>query len=237
MKKILNHLATDWYKYLLELIVITAGVLGAFSLNSWNEERKFEKERIQYLKNLKSEFQSNHESLENYILRHRSISHMLGRLTRIMKPKPSIVDELTFDSLIYNMALMPNYVPQTSISGSPFLEQMNEDKLKELLTKWSYNMGNYRYSSKIIYDLYYTSIYPFLNKHYQLKNMRGSALFSIKKRSEFPINQEKILSSSSFENDVLMKELNANSVLLHAEMAYKDEENIMIYLDSVLEFK
>ena len=40
MKKILKHLGTDWYKYLLELIVITAGVLGAFALNSWNEENK-----------------------------------------------------------------------------------------------------------------------------------------------------------------------------------------------------
>ena len=40
MKKILNHLTTDWYKYLLELIVITAGVLGAFALNNWNEGTK-----------------------------------------------------------------------------------------------------------------------------------------------------------------------------------------------------
>ena len=42
MKRILNHLATDWYKYLLELIVITAGVLGAFALNSWKEQKDFE---------------------------------------------------------------------------------------------------------------------------------------------------------------------------------------------------
>jgi len=59
MKKILNHLATDWYKYLLELIVITAGVLGAFALNAWKEEKKqqvFEQEVLnQILVNLKED--------------------------------------------------------------------------------------------------------------------------------------------------------------------------------------
>lgn len=59
MKKILNHLTTDWYKYLLELIVITAGVLGAFALNAWKEERKqgiFEQEVLnQILVNLKED--------------------------------------------------------------------------------------------------------------------------------------------------------------------------------------
>lgn len=40
MKKILNHVRTDWYKYVLELIVITAGILGAFALNNWNEGSK-----------------------------------------------------------------------------------------------------------------------------------------------------------------------------------------------------
>ena len=43
MRKILNHLKSDWYKYALELIVITAGILGAFALNNWNESKQEEK--------------------------------------------------------------------------------------------------------------------------------------------------------------------------------------------------
>jgi len=52
MKKILNHLRSDWYKYALELIVITAGILGAFALNNWNESRSIKIKEVNMLQEL-----------------------------------------------------------------------------------------------------------------------------------------------------------------------------------------
>ena len=40
MKKIINHLKEEWYKYGLETLVVVVGILVAFSLNNWNESRK-----------------------------------------------------------------------------------------------------------------------------------------------------------------------------------------------------
>lgn len=53
--KILKHLKTDWFRYGFETLAVVVGILVAFALDNWNEERKQDLLEIEYLNGLKSD--------------------------------------------------------------------------------------------------------------------------------------------------------------------------------------
>jgi len=67
MKKIIIHLKENWIRHGFETLVVTIGILGAFTLNNWNENRK-SKEFEQKLKlELYNSIQSDLPNLERGI--------------------------------------------------------------------------------------------------------------------------------------------------------------------------
>lgn len=54
VRRILNHLKSKWYKYVLEIIVIIVGILIAYNLEQWSDTRKSKKKEIEILKEFKS---------------------------------------------------------------------------------------------------------------------------------------------------------------------------------------
>ena len=73
MGKIFQHLKSDWYKYAIELIVITFGILGAYGLNSWNEGRKDKASKEYYLGKLLSSLERDSLQLESNIDRNEGV--------------------------------------------------------------------------------------------------------------------------------------------------------------------
>jgi hypothetical protein len=66
MKKIIETLKHKWPEFLLEILVIVIGILGAYTLNNWNEHRKDKVVETKALHDLLQEFKTNKTILDTH---------------------------------------------------------------------------------------------------------------------------------------------------------------------------
>lgn len=189
MKRIVQTLKQKWPEYLLEVIVIVLGVLGAFSLNNWNESRKDRKREVAILQQLKTEFRSNLNQLDERIeIRMKMLDSSVDLLEFIDQPSERNKDSVnariawtipytTFDPIVNDLAS----------SGS--LRIIRSDTLKQLLSFWTSEIIQVT-EGETNWTKYRNEVYvPFLIKHYQLRTMRDQAMQTNLLRS-FLIDQE-----------------------------------------------
>ncbi len=203
---------SKYFKYAVgEIVLVMIGILLALQVNNWNENRKLRSSEQAYFENLKEEVLKNDIALKLKIEQYKDIDQSLITLADLMRPDPSPIDRDRLDSLVLSMTFMPVYNPVKTFINSDNLENINNATLKELIASWNFELERYTYDTKIIYDLYYNAIYPFLEENYQLKTSERKR--PSQSASEFPINQTQLLASPVFENQVTMKSVNHKNAL------------------------
>ena len=77
MNKVASTIKKQWPEYVLEVLVITIGIIGAFTLNRWNDRVELRKQERQIIYQLKSDLESNLNDLQGdfTILRQGLLSH------------------------------------------------------------------------------------------------------------------------------------------------------------------
>jgi len=138
MKKILETLKLKWAEYLLETIVIVIGILGAFALNNWNEDRNDRKKEYILLQQMKADFETNQQLIEEGLEEQKYYTIIL-QLTlnhtgpEVDMPEPAVLDSI--DNLDYT-TLELVYGTVNLILTTDQMDFLKSDVLKTLLSSF-----------------------------------------------------------------------------------------------------
>lgn len=85
LRTIINHLKSQWYKYIIEVVVVILGILIAYNLEQWSDTRNNQKREIEILKEFKgaliadlAEMQGNISMHEYSIRSSKIILHVIN---------------------------------------------------------------------------------------------------------------------------------------------------------------
>ena len=85
MKKIIEHRNNEWYKYLLEILVVIVGVLIAFSLSNWNEGQKNKALEQSYYCKLLEDINQNADQIREHIRENESRVSNSNKLIQLLQ--------------------------------------------------------------------------------------------------------------------------------------------------------
>lgn len=171
MKTILETLKRKWSEYLLEMLVITFGILGAFALNNWNEQRKeLEQEQV-VLKQLKEDYKANLAQLENKIeMRRELMAQSIYFLEMASNPITISADSLSIRFATFFMD--PTFDPiDNDVVFSGNIKLIRNASLKRFLSHWTSDINAYIESEQIQHDHYISEIIPFMQQVGIMRNV------------------------------------------------------------------
>jgi hypothetical protein len=152
MKHLITHLKAEWYKYLLEIIVITVGILGAFILNSWNEQRKQQAIELEILEGCKAELETDLVDINLNIRLHGNAIRSINQILNTIDADLPYQDSLAYD---FGYAMIYTYfVHSTSafeVMKSQGIDIITNEKIRNDIIKL-YD-ANYNFFIKIEEDL------------------------------------------------------------------------------------
>lgn len=152
MKRILTTLAQKWPEYLLEMIVITAGILGAFLLNHWainigNEgkiEQAYEQlltelnhdrsqlqysrdrrlDRINYLNQIKSNAPRDLDSLYRHLTTYWNFNPIISKYESLQQTGDlSLIEDDLLGKIVFNYERIYDYFQEWSDYQEKFINR------------------------------------------------------------------------------------------------------------------
>ena len=198
---------SKYLKYAIgEIILVVIGILIALQINNWNQERLTTREEYKALKNLKEDFNKNHEILTEVMKESTiGISSCLEMLKFTgSKQKPR--NEHIFDSILNKIFISPAFKPINGtldeLINSGKLNIISNENLRKQLSTWHPHIEfvKERYDETNQNEKY-TNEFMIANGSWlnadQLTTVNRTVKFP---KSGFSVNNSDLLNKLEFEN-------------------------------------
>lgn len=124
-----------------EMLLVIAGILLAFQIDNWGDQKKQQKTEIGYLIALKSEFIQNQSIAEESIENYANMLTATGEVLKYTGSKHTLISEKETSTLLASsMMNTTKYVPSPGILqdliNSGNLSQIGSSDLRKLLSEW-----------------------------------------------------------------------------------------------------
>jgi hypothetical protein len=174
MKKILETLKNKWAEYLLEILVIMIGILGAYQLDEWREKQRDKIESDRLLENIKLESQFNLVEVRKNILTTKNAAYSGLRLLELISSGESASD-YEIDSLIYNFMGIPSLNTSNGalldIISTGKINLIQNDSLRLLLLSFNGRVEKIIEHEKRTNEVLQRNLVGYLYEHYALTKM------------------------------------------------------------------
>lgn len=147
--KIFKHLRSDWFHYGFETLAVVVGILIAFALDNWNEERKLRKDEISMLKNFTESLKDDLEAFEWPLEINPRVSNSIGVIIE------SIEKDLPYRDTLKYYFRNTAYLWAVNINESAFetleskgLDVISNDHLRQQIIE-VYDAGNTNYKNLV----------------------------------------------------------------------------------------
>jgi len=196
-------------KYLLyaigEIVLVMIGILLALQVNTWNENRKINKQELQLLASLQKEFTFNKDELNRSIKKAQIIQRKCETLLKNTGNREMELSKNESDSLIYSGLLgIITYDPSngilSDIINSGKIQIIKNQKLKNYLSNWSGILNDVKEDETWAVDERNNIIYPFLYQNSNYITISQGLGENNKITSGFDTDYKKIYKFLEFEN-------------------------------------
>lgn len=223
-----------------EIALVMIGILLALQVNNWNETKIAEAEERILLENLKTDFETRYEELEEFTEIRNEVFVIIKELNYMIADRKTMPPALEMHqkfSYLNNLVIFNEQFKVLDVLFSTGkIDKISNKELKTRLLQWPQYVEEMMEEQRIRYDIYNSVLLPLQYKYLNLRdifmqfNFRGYAVQQDLPRTK-PYDYEGLLADPLFENYLAQAEI-LHSVNAHDyEILIENAKRIIELID------